>query len=260
MCTKNNPCDIFILRKSKGLHSEENILDKQKILVIIPAYNEEKSIEEVISKIQLHAAADIVVVNDGSRDATARKALEKGERVITLPFNLGIGGAMQTGYRFAKDNGYDVAIQVDADGQHDPGFIKRLVDKLNEGDYDMVIGSRYVEETAYKSSLSRRMGMIFFSWLVLMLTGWKVKDTTSGFRAVNRKVIEYFADSYPTDYPEVDVLVRLHKKRFKLCEVPVEMLERQGGKSSITPFKSVYYMIKVSLALLINSMRSGERS
>ena len=233
---------------------------KQKILVIIPAYNEEKSIGDVIVKILRHSGADGVVVNDGAGDATAEAALSKGVRVINLPFNLGIGGAMQTGYRFARDNGYDVALQVDGDGQHDPRYIGSLVERLNEAGCDMVIGSRYIEETAYRSSFSRRTGMIFFSWLVMMLTGKRIKDTTSGFRAVNRKVIEYFADSYPTDYPEVDVLVRLHKRGFRVSEIPVEMLERQGGASSITPLRSVYYLIKVSLALLINSIRSGEIS
>lgn len=235
-------------------------LDKQKILVIIPAYNEEKNIAAVIRKIKVNAGVDVVVINDGSKDNTCNEALKMGARVITLPFNLGIGGAMQTGYRYARENNYNIAIQIDADGQHDPKYISDIVKKLNESGCDMVIGSRYVEETSYKSSASRRAGMIFFSWLVALLTGWKVKDTTSGFRAVNKSVIDYFAENYPTDYPEVDVLVRLHKKGFKVCEIPVEMLERQGGRSSITPLKSVYYMIKVSLALLINSIRSGELS
>ncbi|HYF75081.1 MAG TPA: glycosyltransferase, partial [Candidatus Nitrosocosmicus sp.] len=154
----------------------------------------------------------------------------------------------------------DIAVQIDADGQHDPKYLNEIINRLNKEGCDMAIGSRYVEETSYKSSVTRRVGMVFFSWLVYMLTGNRIKDTTSGFRAVNRKVIEYFAESYPTDYPEVDVLVRLYKKGFTVCEVPVEMLERQGGKSSITPVKSIYYMIKVSIALLINSLRSGEAS
>ncbi|HEX9062028.1 MAG TPA: glycosyltransferase family 2 protein [Clostridia bacterium] len=235
-------------------------MNGKKVLVIIPAYNEEKNVGNVIRKIKKDANADIVVINDGSKDKTASAARDAGVRVIDLPFNLGIGGAMQTGYRFAKENGYEAAVQVDADGQHDPAFINFLVDKLDETGCSMIIGSRYVAETSYKSSVSRRIGMIFFSWLVQVLTGWKVKDTTSGFRVVDRKVIEYFAQSYPADYPEVDVLVRLHKKGFTVCEVPVEMQERQGGKSSITPVKSIYYMVKVSLALLINSLRSGEIS
>ena len=233
---------------------------KQRILVIMPAYNEEKNIGAVISGIREHAKADILVINDGSMDSTAQVALNLEVRVIDLPFNLGIGGAMQTGFKFARDNGYDIAVQIDADGQHDPKYLNEIINRLNKEGCDMAIGSRYVEETSYKSSVTRRVGMVFFSWLVYMLTGNRIKDTTSGFRAVNRKVIEYFAESYPTDYPEVDVLVRLYKKGFTVCEVPVEMLERQGGKSSITPVKSIYYMIKVSIALLINSLRSGEAS
>ncbi|MDP4091892.1 MAG: glycosyltransferase family 2 protein [Bacillota bacterium] len=233
-------------------------MDKPKILVIIPAYNEEKSIHTVIRKLKLHSDIDILVVDDGSVDMTFKKAALEGVKVVRLPFNLGIGGAMQTGYMYARDNGYDIAIQVDADGQHDPVYLNELIKPLTEKKCDMVIGSRYVAQTAYKSPISRRAGMIFFSWLVHLLTGNTIKDTTSGFRAVNRGIIEYFAENYPTDYPEVDVLVRLHKKSFKMCEIPVEMKERQGGKSSITPLKSLYYMIKVSLALFINSLRSGD--
>lgn len=241
-------------------------MDNPRVLVIIPAYNEEEVISAVIRKIKRHTdlemtvGLDLIVINDGSRDSTAQKALNEGVRVVTLPFNLGIGGAMQTGYIYARDNNYDIAVQVDADGQHDPSYLNNLFNALKEVKCDMVIGSRYVETTSYKSRMSRRMGMIFFSWLVSLLTGQKVKDTTSGFRAVNRKVIEYFANSYPADYPEVDVLVRLHKKNFKIHEVPVEMQERQGGSSSITPLKSIYYMVKVSIALLINSLRSGGMS
>lgn len=232
-------------------------LNSLKVLVIIPAYNEEKSIGNVISKIKNLDGIDVVVVDDGSKDETLKVSLEKGARVIELPFNLGIGGAMQTGYLFAKNNNYDIAIQVDADGQHDPTYIEKLIEPIKNGKADMVVGSRYVEKTAYKSSLSRRSGMIYFSFLVTMLTGQKIKDTTSGFRAVNKKIIEYFAQSYPTDYPEVDVLVRLNRKKFKICEVAVEMKDRQGGTSSITPLKSVYYMIKVSIAVLIDTLRSG---
>lgn len=232
-------------------------MDRLKVLVIIPAYNEEKSIGDVIAKVRSFEGIDVVVVNDGSKDATVSVALESGARVISLPFNLGIGGAMQTGYMFARNNGYDVAIQVDGDGQHDPAYIRKLIEPIEQGKYEMVVGSRYVEKTSYKSSLSRRIGMVYFSWLVSILTGNKVTDTTSGFRAVNRKIIEYFAESYPTDYPEVDVLVRLNRKKIKICEVPVEMQERQGGSSSITPLKSIYYMIKVSIAVLIDTMRSG---
>lgn len=233
-------------------------MDNPRVLVIIPAYNEEKNIHSVIQKLKYCYSADILVVDDGSKDITAEKAAEEDVTVVKLPFNLGIGGAMQTGYIYARDNGYDIAIQLDADGQHDPEYIERLVIPVINKKCDMSIGSRYLEQTAYKSTASRRAGMLFFSWLVRVLTGNSIKDTTSGFRAVNKDILEYFASNYPTDYPEVDVLVRLHKKGFRMLEVPVEMKERQGGKSSITPIKSFYYMIKVSLALIINSMRTGE--
>lgn len=230
-----------------------------KILAIIPAYNEEESVAKVVSQVWKRAPEyDIVVVNDGSEDKTAEYAARAGAVVLSLPFNLGIGGAMQTGYLYARDNGYDIAVQVDGDGQHDPGYLPELVELVSAGVADMSIGSRYVSRTAYKSTLGRRTGMIFFSALVGLLTGRRVTDTTSGFRAVNRGIIEYFADHYPTDYPEVDVLVKLHKKGFRVTEVPVEMQERQGGRSSITPMRSVYYMIKVSLSLLIGAIRSTD--
>ncbi|KNY27378.1 glycosyltransferase family 2 protein [Pseudobacteroides cellulosolvens] len=237
-----------------------NIWNK-KILVIVPAFNEEKSIPKVISSLyESGHDVDLVVVDDGSYDNTSKIVEESGVKVLKLPYNLGIGGAVQTGYLYAKVNNYDIAIQLDGDGQHDPAYIGDLIAPLVEGRADMVIGSRYVKKTSYNSKLSRRIGMMFFSSLVTLLTGNPIKDTTSGFRAVNRRILEYFADNYPSDYPEVDVLVRLHKKKFKVIEIPVEMKERQGGTSSITPLKSAYYMIKVSIVLLINSIRSGALS
>jgi glycosyltransferase involved in cell wall biosynthesis len=229
-----------------------------KILVIIPAYNEEESIAAVISQVRHHRPdSGIVVINDGSTDFTAQRASEAGAAVIDLPFNLGIGGAMQTGYLYAFKNKYEIAIQVDGDGQHDPSYINKLLEPIFQGKADMVIGSRYIQETAYRSSFCRRSGMIFFSALVNLLTGKKIKDTTSGFRAVNKKVIKYFSEHYPTDYPEVDVLVKLHRKKFKVVELPVEMYTRKGGRSSITPVRSLYYLLKVSLSILIESLRSA---
>jgi len=230
-----------------------------KVLVIIPAYNEEASISAVITKIRLSTPeADIVVINDGSSDNTSGKARDAGAVVIDLPFNLGIGGAMQTGYKYAAQNNYDIAVQVDGDGQHDPSYIKSLIQPVVENRADMTIGSRYVSKTGYKSPFFRRTGMLFFSALINLLTGQQVKDTTSGFRVVNKKIIKLFAESYPTDYPEVDVLVKLHRKKFRVMEIPVEMHERQGGKSSITALRSIYYMIKVSLSLIIGAIRSAD--
>ncbi len=230
-----------------------------KTLIIIPAYNEERTISGVVQRINSNVPeANILVVNDGSKDNTSLEASNAGADVISLPYNLGIGGAMQTGYLYARNNGYDIAVQVDADGQHDPFYINNLLEPLKNNMADVVVGSRYISKTNYRSSLIRRAGMVFFSILVSFLTNQKFKDTTSGFRAVNKKVIAYFADYYPTDYPEVDVLVKLKKKKFTIVELPVQMQERQGGKSSITALRSVYYMIKVSLSLLIGSLKSTE--
>jgi len=230
-----------------------------KIVIIIPAFNEEESIGTVIRRIKINMPqADVLVVNDGSYDLTSLKALEAGANVIDLPFNLGIGGAMQTGYLYASKNNYDIAIQVDGDGQHDPKYLNNLIYPIINSTTDMVIGSRYVTRTSYKSSFARRIGMIFFSSLVNLLTGKKVNDTTSGFRAVNKKIINYFAFKYPNDYPEVDVLVKLHKMNYKILEMPVEMQERSTGRSSITPLRSVYYMVKVSLSLLIGALRAAD--
>lgn len=227
-----------------------------KILIIIPAYNEQACISRVINWVKAEIpCADILLVNDGSTDNTSSIARSHGVMVVDLPFNLGIGGAMQTGYLYAYRNGYDIAIQIDADGQHDPAFVHRLISPILKGEYDMTIGSRYLQASSYKSSASRRLGMLFFSFLVSLITGKRVTDTTSGFRAVNRRVIELFANQYPADYPEVDVLVRLHRNGFKFREIPVEMNSRQGGASSITPARSVYYMAKVSLALLVDLVR-----
>lgn len=229
-----------------------------RILIIIPAYNEEQVIGQVISDIhQQQSTADILVVNDGSRDRTAEVAKAHGARVVTLPNNLGIGGAVQTGYRYAAHYGYDIAVQIDADGQHDPADLQKVLGPLLSGQpVDMVVGSRYVEQTAYKSSAMRRIGMIVLASTVRLLLGYPVKDTTSGYRAVNRAVIELFARWYPTDYPEPEALVYLHRQGFRIQEVSVSMKERGAGQSSITPFKSAYYMIKVLLSLVMNAVRA----
>ena len=232
-----------------------------RVLVIIPAFNEEDTITDTILRVYESAPyADVVVVNDGSEDMTGEQAQRVGADVIDMPFNLGIGGAVQTGYLYAQDNNYDIAVQVDADGQHNPQYIHRLIEPIVKDQSDVVIGSRYIKPTLYKSPPWRRLGMIFFARLVNLLTGKKLTDTTSGFRAVNRKVIGYFAKVYPSDYPEVDVLVRLHNNRYRVTEIPVEMSERKGGRSSITFLKSIYYMIKVSLTVVINYLRRRKYS
>lgn len=231
------------------------VMDK-KILVIVPAYNEEESIRKVIESIEnQEIKVDVVVINDGSKDRTYKEASKTDAYVIDLPFNLGIGGAMQTGYLYAFKNKYDIAIQIDADGQHNPEDIKNLIQPLLDEEADMVIGSRYLEKTQYKSTLLRRLGMIYFTTVIKIFTGNRITDTTSGYRAVDRKVIKMFAREYPEDYPEVEVLVWLKKRRLKIKEISVEMNERTTGKSSITPFKSLYYMIKVTLGIIISSIR-----
>lgn len=227
-----------------------------KVLAIIPAYNEEKSIKKVINDIyNMTEDTDVVVINDGSTDNTEKEAKDTKAYVISLPYNLGIGGAMQTGYLYALRNGYDIALQVDADGQHDAKSIKSIIKPLRDEEADLVIGSRYLEKTGYRSTLFRRLGMIYFTNIIKLFTGERITDTTSGFRAANKKVIEVFADDYPEDYPEVEVLVRLNKKKFKIKEVSVEMHERKAGKSSITAFKSAYYMIKVTLGITISAIK-----
>ncbi|MDA8234509.1 MAG: glycosyltransferase family 2 protein [Clostridia bacterium] len=230
---------------------------RKKILIIIPAYQEEASIARVVNKIRTTLPfVDIVVINDGSTDRTSANAKATGVAVVDLPFNLGIGGAMQTGYRYAERNGYEIAVQIDADGQHNPGDLTKLLAVMEQEDMDMVIGSRFVESSGYRPSLSRAAGITLLSWLVSMVTGKTITDTTSGYRAVNRKVIKLFARDYPTDYPEVEVLILLHKHRLRVKEVPVIMNYRETGASSITPLKSIYYMIKVILSVLIMVTRT----
>jgi glycosyltransferase involved in cell wall biosynthesis len=228
-----------------------------KILAIVPAFNEENSIEAVIRNLwEVNGyQIDVLVVNDCSDDNTVQKCKDLGIKYIDLPCNLGIGGAMQTGYKYACNHGYDIALQVDGDGQHNPQFIGHLIQPLAEEKADMVIGSRYIDKKGYQSTFMRRMGITYFSFLIWLLTGEKVKDPTSGFRACNKQVIHMFAYRYPQDYPEPESIVYLKRREFKLKEVSIEMSQRTGGKSSINPFKSVYFMIKVSMAIVIDRFR-----
>ncbi|MFM1920620.1 MAG: hypothetical protein RLZZ303_2254 [Candidatus Hydrogenedentota bacterium] len=227
-----------------------------RVVVLIPAYNEEATITSVIASIREHApSADIVVINDGSRDATARLVRESGAVLLDLPLNLGIGGGMQTGFKYALRNGYDIAVQCDADGQHPAESILSLVAKVDAGVADVVIGSRYVADTGYTPSLTRRVGKSLLSRWIDLLIGGGVTDTTSGFRAMNRRALEVFCETYPEDYPEPEALVILHRRGLKAAEVPVTMRERQGGESSIRAMGAAYYMIKVGLAILLDLFR-----
>jgi glycosyltransferase involved in cell wall biosynthesis len=226
------------------------------ILIIIPAYNEEASLPGVIRDLREHVpSVDVLVVNDGSRDATSRIAREMGVKVLDLPFNLGIGGAVQAGYLYALQNGHDVAVQFDGDGQHCACEIGKLLEPLEAGRADFVIGSRFLTPGGYKSPVFRKMGINIFSFVLSRIIGSKMTDSTSGFRAANRGAIEFFAETYPDDYPEVESLVLLHKIGMRIEEVPADMRERTGGKSSITPLRSAYYMAKVLMAIFIDVMK-----
>lgn len=223
-----------------------------KILVIIPAFNEEKSILNVIKPIEKYEYnIDVVVINDGSVDNTANEVKKSNATIINHPWNIGIGATVQTGYLYALKNNYDIAIQIDGDGQHNPQYIPEMINDLLNNDVDIVIGSRYVEKTYYESDRARRIGSIYFSRLVTFLTRKPFYDTTSGFRAVNRRVIELFSKYYPIDYPEVEAIVYASDKEIRIKEISVEMNKRYYGKSSITFFKSIYYMVKVTLSLIL---------
>lgn len=232
---------------------------RSDLLVIVPAYNEEESLPGILREIRETApGADVLVVNDGSRDGTPRAAREAGVLVADLPVNLGIGGAMQTGYRFAQRKGYAIAVQVDADGQHDPREIGTIVAPIREGRASLVVGSRRLGAAGYRSTALRRFGTSVLSWVVSRLTGLPLGDTTSGFRAADRRVIEAYARFYPSDYPEVEALVYVHRQGLRIVEVPVAMRPRQGGRSSITLRRAAYYMVKVPIASVIGALRGRE--
>jgi hypothetical protein len=225
-------------------------------LAIVPALNEETTVVRVIEEIKaFDPGFDIVVVDDGSTDRTAGLAADRGAHVLRLPFNLGIGGAMQTGYRFAFERGYDIAVQIDGDGQHDPAQLPAILEPVVSGRADLCVGSRFAGGMGYQSSFTRRMGIRLFAWIVSAVVRQKVTDTTSGFRAVNRKGIALFAVDYPHDYPEVETTIMCVKHQLRLLEVPVEMRERSGGASSITALRSIYYMTKVLLAIFVGLFR-----
>jgi glycosyltransferase involved in cell wall biosynthesis len=231
-------------------------LDELKRIAIVPALNEEVTVGRVIDEIRdFDPGFDIVVVDDGSTDRTAGVAADRGAHVLRLPFNLGIGGAMQTGYRFAFEHGHDVAVQIDGDGQHDPSQLPAILAPVLSGEVDVCVGSRFTGTGGYRSSFARRVGIKIFARVVSAVVRQKVTDTTSGFRAVNRKGIALFAADYPHDYPEVEATVLLVKHKLRLMEVPVEMRERGGGASSITALRSIYYMTKVLLAIFVGLFR-----
>ncbi len=224
-----------------------------KVLVIIPAYNEERNIANVLDGMaQSEHQYDVLVVDDGSTDSTYEICSgRENVAVIRLPSNLGIGGARQTGFKYALANNYDAVIQIDGDGQHKPEYIGRMLDSLRAGN-NICIGSRFINFQGFQSSFMRRVGIALLHNLIKMITGNSITDPTSGFRACDREAIKLFAAEYPQDYPEPESIVTASKNNLAICELPVTMQERGCGKSSISSLASVYFMTKVSLAILIS--------
>lgn len=230
-----------------------------RILLIIPAFNESKNIAKLLDEIiSLKLGIDALVINDASRDNTSELAKLHGAIVIDLPVNLGIGGAVQTGYLYALKNNYDVAIQVDGDGQHNPEFIPQLLESIKRGEADMVIGSRFIDYSGFQSSKARRMGIGFLQKLIYFVAGAKITDPTSGFRACNKKIISIFSRYYPYDYPEPESIVYVLRHKCIVKEIPVIMRERIGGESSIRPIHAFYYMLKISIAIVFDKIKKNQ--
>lgn len=229
-----------------------------KILLIIPAYNESGSIAKLLDEIKAaFPEADCAVINDASIDRTGEIAAQSGAAVANLPFNLGIGGAVQTGYQIAHEQDYDIAVQIDGDGQHDPTFIRTLITPVLKGELDLCIGSRFLKHSAssFQSTVARRIGIRFFCRLLGLLTGLYLTDPTSGFRAASKRLIKIFADYYPVDFPEPETIKIAKRQGMKIGEVPVVMRERQSGHSSIRSLQTLYYMTKVTFAILIDLLK-----
>jgi glycosyltransferase involved in cell wall biosynthesis len=236
-------------------------MSSRRIVAVVPAYNEAAVIGRVVDEIRASdPRIDVVVVDDASSDETATVAESHGATVLGLPFNVGIGGAVQTGFRYAVEHGYYLAVRLDGDGQHDACEIPRLLEPIERGEADLVIGSRFVEAGgSYRPPFGRRIGIRIFARLVSLLGGQRVTDTTSGFLALDRVGIELFAREYPHDYPEVEATLVALRSGLRLAQVQVEMRERETGASSITFVRSLYYIVKVLLALLVSSLRRYPR-
>ena len=227
-----------------------------KILVVVPAYNEEDSIKGVIEDLRENfPQGDVLIVNDGSGDRTSEVAKALGVNIIDLPYNVGIGGAMQTGFLYALQGGYDAALQFDGDGQHHADQIEKILKPFLSGSADLVVGSRFLSEGGFTSSVQRRIGSKMLSFVVSTLIRKKITDTTSGFRVYGKKTLEFFSTVYPEDYPEVETFILAHKKKLRIVEVPSEIGPRTGGKSSINFSQAFYYMVKVLLAISVDLMK-----
>lgn len=223
-----------------------------KTLIIIPCYNEEVNIEFVVERLKrVYPQGDYLVVNDCSTDGSEGVLIKNEYNYVNLPVNLGIGGGVQSGFLYAVQNGYDIAVQMDGDGQHNPEYLPQVIAPVAEGRLDMCIGSRYITKEGFQSGIMRRVGIKFLSGLTKLLTGVKVKDVTSGFRAFNRDIFTMFSKNYAQDYPEPEAIVAAVTGGYRVGEVPVIMEERLGGVSSINALHSVYFMVKVSLSLLV---------
>ena len=232
----------------------------KKVLIIIPAYNESENIEHVVRHMMSQAPRyDYLVVNDGSTDNTLELCRQANFHYLDLSINMGIGGAVQAGYVYACKNGYDIAVQMDGDGQHDIAYLEKMLEPILQDQADVVIGSRFLEKEGFQSSASRRMGINILSGLIKLTTGKRIMDVTSGYRAVNRMFIDIYSKDYPTDYPEPEAIVAAIMHRGRVMEIPVQMKAREGGTSSITFKKSIYYMIKVTLAILVCRLSYGVR-
>jgi glycosyltransferase involved in cell wall biosynthesis len=227
-----------------------------KRVAIVPAFNEEEAVTRVIEELRaFDQGLEVVVIDDGSSDRTTEAARACGASVVQLPFNLGIGGAVQTGFRYAWEHGFDVAVRVDGDGQHDPAELGAILEPVLADEADIAVGSRFIGGDGYRSSRSRRIGIRLLAWIVSALTRQKITDPTSGFQAANRLGIRLFAADYPHDYPEAEATVMVFKHRLRMTEVPVAMRARESGQSSITAVRSVYYMVKVVLAIFVALFR-----
>lgn len=230
--------------------------NRSRVLVIIPAYNEAESLGQVIRDVKKGSRADVLVVDDASTDATEECVRRAEALLVSLPINLGIGGAVQTGFRYALDNDYGIAVQVDGDGQHDPRYLDDLVSPILEDRADVVIGSRFIRKGGFRSSLHRRMGIRGLQALTRLLTGHTITDSTSGFRACSARAFAYLADSYPVDFPEPEANIALLKRGLRIVEVPVVMRCRRSGRSSLSGWRSAYYLYKVVVAMIIEAFRS----
>ena len=235
-------------------------IDTSSLLVIVPAYNEAGAVDGVVESVRgVLPGVRIIVIDDGSWDDTAHVAEQGGADVFRLPHHLGLGGALQTGYRYAFEHDYQRVVRVDGDGQHDPADIKKLLKAMDEGDYDMVSGSRFLAPNGYPTRTMRRFGSLIFSWILWPILGKRMTDPTSGFVAVSRRALEAFSGSFPLEYPEIEALVVLKRKALRFSEVPTKMFPRRSGQSTINSWTAAYYMVRVLLGVVVNVIKYESR-